>query len=204
MGNLMGKMKKSLKRFLSSCDPRNNRNYLVRTILFKSDIERWKLNAQNAPSWDERNQIIAGIIPDRSSVIDIGAGAQTLREYLKPGCVYQPCDLVKGSEDTLLCDFNQNIFPVINHKYDYVICSGVLEYIRSPEQFLKVASGFGGQMIISYAVKLPGTSSTDRLKEGWVNHLSKDQIEDLFRLQGFEFEYIQNWKHQLIWKVKFS
>src|SRR5882724_4237857 len=83
----------------------------IRIIILRTDVRRWTKVAAESPPWDERNRIIASLIPCKSSVLDLGSGAQTLRKHLKHDCVYQPCDIVKSSKDVILCNFNAGVYP---------------------------------------------------------------------------------------------
>jgi hypothetical protein len=151
----------------------------VKTLWFTSDVARWEKVANEVPSWDERNRIIAGFIPDNSSVLDLGAGARLLKNYLKAGCTYQPCDVIKSSPDVIYCDFNAGIYPNLTATYDYVVCSGILEYIRDPIAFLPRIGTYGRRVILSYNVRRPGEAVLLRLSNGWVNHLDDKQLADL-------------------------
>lgn len=173
----------------------------VRTLLLRTDVRRWRRNAFERPLWDERNRIIAGLIPEQASVLDLGAGAQTLRSYLKAGCHYQPCDLVRSSEDVLLCDFNAGAYPKTERDYDYVICSGVLEYIREPREFLTRIAGLGRRLILSYAIARPDQSRWQRLREGWVNSHTQCGLERLFDELGFQWRQTGSWRRQAIYTI---
>jgi hypothetical protein len=153
------------------------------------------------PLWDERNRIIAGLIPENSSVLDLGSGAQTLRKHLKPGCDYQPCDIIQNSPNVLFCDFNAGIYPAVTMSYDYAVCSGVLEYIRRPQEFLAVTSGFGIEMFVSYAAFQEGDSRLKRASEGWTNHFTQLQLENLFDGLELEWSLVGRWNNQLIYRV---
>lgn len=151
------------------------------TMLRRTNVARWKRNVHENPHWDARNVYIASLIPDRSSVLDLGAGAQTLRGHLKPGCRYQPCDLVRSSPDVILCDFNRRAFPnLAGELFDYVVCSGVLEYIRQPEEFIAHIRHYGRRLIVTYNVRLDGDSIIDRLACDWINHMTQGDLDRLF------------------------
>jgi hypothetical protein len=105
-------------------------------------------------------------------VLDLGAGAQTLRKHLRPACFYQPCDIIISSPDIIYCDFNSGAYPAIPFCFDYVVCSGLLEYIRDPEEFLRITGAYGRNLVLSYNLCQEGESVLDRLAKGWVNHLS--------------------------------
>jgi len=154
-----------------------------KTIVVRTKVHQWqKVAFAGRPSWDERNEIIAGFIPAGSSVLDVGCGAQTLKQHLKPGCRYQPCDVIKSSPDVIYCDFNAGIYPQFTELFDYVVCSGVLEYIRKPREFLQKVPQWGQAVILSYNPLPPGGSKLERLGNGWgwVNHFTRPELENLF------------------------
>ena len=163
------------------------------TLIIKTNVRRWRAVAKNPnPHWDGRNKIIANLVPPGSSVLDLGCGPQTLRRHLDPSCTYQPCDVVQSTPDVILCDFNSGIFPRVSKSYDYVICSGVLEYIRNPAEFLKRNCSLGKVMVMSYNPFNPerGDSKITRLDCDWINHFTKLELEALFDKLG------------LVWNVK--
>ena len=57
--------------------------------------------------WPSRIAAVAALIPPGSSVLDIGAGAQGLRNALPPSCAYTPADLQQRTPDTLVLDVAQ-------------------------------------------------------------------------------------------------
>jgi len=172
------------------------------TLLVRTHVRRWQKVAQGGrPPWDERNELIAGFIPAGSSVLDIGSGAQTLKQHLKPGCKYQPCDVVQSSPDVIFCDFNAGIYPEIKQPSDYVVCSGVFEYIRQPEEFLRRIPLLGKSVILSYYPFPPGGSKLERLGNNWVNHFTSDELENLFAKAGLSWKILFN--HEKIGYVVF-
>jgi hypothetical protein len=173
----------------------------LRALLLRTDVQRWRRAATEAPPWDERNKLIAELIPNNQSVLDLGSGAQTLRKYLKPGCRYQPCDLVNSSSDVLLCDFNADIYPQVQGEYDYVVCSGVFEYMRAPREFLTRVALLGKQVILSYAVARSGETRWQRLREGWINTYTQPQLEELFASVGLRWQRTTAWGRQVIYTI---
>jgi len=161
------------------------------TLVVRTNVRRWKKVAREQdPLWDERNRIIASFIPEGSSVVDLGAGAQTLKRYLKSGCEYQPCDIVKSSPDIIVCDFNSGIYPSLSRRYDYVVCSGVFEYMRHPSHFLSNIRQYGKRIILSYVPAGPAIGPFERLARGWVNHLTSQQLEALFSTNGLDWKLL--------------
>jgi hypothetical protein len=163
------------------------------TVMVRTNVRRWREVAKNPhPHWDGRNQLIANFIPRGSSVIDLGCGAQTLRRHLDPSCKYQPCDVIKSTPDVIVCDFNSGIYPCVSVTYDYVVCSGVLEYIRNPAEFIKKNALLGNVMILTYNPlnKVRGDTKIVRLNCDWVNHLTKPEIESLFEKLGLTWKIL--------------
>ncbi len=157
------------------------------TVMVKTNVRRWREVSKNPrPHWDGRNEIIAKLIPAGASVLDLGCGPQTLRRHLDPRCKYQPCDVIQSTPDVIFCDFNSGIYPAVKEEYDYVICSGVFEYIRNPLEFLKKNVLLGKTMILSYnpLFQMPGDSKIRRLNCDWINHFTKPEVEALFDEAG--------------------
>lgn len=163
---------------------------------------RWRRVALEIPAWDERNRIIAALIPTGSSVLELGSGAQTLRRYLKEDCEYQPCDVVATSSEVLLCDFNRGIYPKVSRSYDYVICSGLLEYVQDLSQFFSVAACLGREMVVSYAPERKGRTRMGRRLLGWVNSFTRPQLEALLSALGLQWEVAGTWRDQIIYRVQ--
>jgi Methionine biosynthesis protein MetW len=174
------------------------------TLLVRTHVKRWqKVAYAGAPPWDERNEIIAAYIPEDSLVLDIGCGAQTLRKHLRPGCKYQPCDIIKSSPDVIFCDLNSGIYPDIKGSFDYVVCSGVFEYIHEPKEFLEKVPLLGRTMLMSYNPLLAGDSKFARLGNNWVNHLTKAELEMLFSELGLEWTVLHTDKlRYLIYSIR--
>jgi hypothetical protein len=172
-----------------------------RTFLFKSDAVRWRRVAAETASWDERNKLIAQLIPSGSAVLDLGSGACTLRTHLKTGCQYQASDLAPFSADVLPCDFNRGIYPSLPRRFDYIVCSGLLEYLRDPLTFLKTVRSFGDCLLLSYAPHNPGDSRLRRQLQGWVNSLTQAQLEQRFDVARFRWRVVGRWRDQLIYEL---
>jgi len=158
------------------------------TLLFRTHRRRWaRVARQQTPPWDARNRIIGGLIAPGSSVLDLGCGAQSLRRYLPGDCRYQPCDVVQETPDVIPCDFNAGVYPTFETPFDYVVCSGVFEYVRKPEEFLGHLSRFARIAIVSYHPFVSGSSRWNRLAFNWVNHFTEVDLHRLFDHAGLEW-----------------
>ena len=164
----------------------------VRTLLFRNNMELWtKVAHAGKPGWDGRNAIIAGFIPAGSSVLDIGCGPQTLRQHLPAGCRYQPCDMIKSTPDVILCDVNSGLYPQVNERFDYVVCSGVFEYVRNEAEFLSRIPTYAPNVILSYnplSPKCHRKTKLERLAGSWVNHHTREELEKTFDAAGLTWK----------------
>ncbi|PWU09048.1 MAG: hypothetical protein C5B50_28275 [Verrucomicrobia bacterium] len=161
------------------------------TLLVRTHRRRWERVARaGAPPWDDRNVTIAGLIPAGSSVLDIGCGAQSLKGHLKERCLYQPCDLVKSTPEVVLCDFNAGIFPRLSKHFDYVVCSGIFEYMRAPQEFLQQVTSLGSITLLSYHPFRKGDSKWTRLVSNWVNHFTETELHAIFEQVGLQWKIV--------------
>jgi hypothetical protein len=168
--------------------------------LGRTDYDRWEKNATATPPWDERNIILARHIPAGNSVLDLGAGAQTLRKLL-PQCTYVPCDLVQSTPDCIVCDFNKDIYPPADLRFDIVVGSGVMEYLREPLVFLTKIKTYAPLILLSYQPLTKTFDKMARLKWGFVNHLTLPELEALLTKAGYRFAQIGAWEGQLIFRL---
>ncbi|RKJ52875.1 hypothetical protein D7Y09_13500 [bacterium 1XD42-1] len=125
------------------------------------------------------------ITEDIQSIVDYGAGKMYLQEYLAPEVKYFPVDYIRRNEQTILCDFNQGVFPDIQS--DAAVCSGVLEFIYTPEQLLIHVCEHTNKMIILSYLGIDNFSDIDgRRASAYVSDLSERQIVELMELKGFQ------------------
>lgn len=165
---------------------------------------RWERTAHRVPGWDERNELIASMVPPSSSVLDVGAGFQSLRSYLDPTCTYQPADLIQKTPETWLIDFNADIYPEVSESFDVVICSGVLEYAKRPEELLAWMGSSGTTILVSYAALTPDYPK--RKRGTWFNHMTREELERMFEHVGLGYVLLHTWTRlecpQLIYQLK--
>lgn len=172
----------SVFRMVSVCgDALHNAWWAAGTLVFRNQKKRWaKVAHSGPPPWDARNRIIAQQVRPGASVVDLGCGAQTLRTLIPASCRYQPCDLVQGTPDTILCDFNAGQYPQLPGRFDVTICSGVMEYIREPDTFLRRIAAYGDVLIFTYNARREGESVFSRRAKHWVNDFTRAEVESLF------------------------
>lgn len=97
------------------------------------------------PSWTSRNKLIASMIPKDQSILDLGCGAKDFLNYYTPK-KYLGVDCVDTAD--IKCDLNSNLD--LPSGWDYVINSGILEYLDDIPAYLKKVSKFGSVYIFTW------------------------------------------------------
>lgn len=120
-----------------------------------------------------------------SSVLDVGAGAMALGFALKPGCRYQPADVVERRPGCFVVDLNRGEFPP--GEYDVVTLLGVLEYVHHIEGVLERARAAAPQMVVTYCTYVGGGVSARR-GMGWVNEFTAHQFGSVLVSCGWRVE----------------
>jgi hypothetical protein len=169
---------------------------ISRSALGKTDGTRWRDPDDPTRGYltSERNQLIASFIRAGETVLDLGAGTQQLRRFLPAGCEYQPCDL-HGDRGVLLCDFNAGEVPNVPHRYDVLVASGLLEFIRDPDRFLARVAELGDVLLLSYRVRPRGVPVSQRWRSGYLSHLSTKDLEALLDRHGYGWERVAVYEH---------
>lgn len=97
------------------------------------------------PSWTSRNKLISSLIPANQSVLDLGCGAKDLLNYYTP-TKYLGVDCVDTAD--IKCDLDKELdLPT---GWDYVVNSGILEYLDDIPSYLKKVSKFGSTYIFTW------------------------------------------------------
>jgi hypothetical protein len=102
----------------------------------------WKIHFRN------RNMNVAKVIPEGSSVLDLGGGFCGLYRFIK-NCRYLSLDLKLWTDMTVEADFNKGIFPNVG-RFQFLVCQGIMEYLEEPMEFLEKIKKYGDTMILTY------------------------------------------------------
>lgn len=139
--------------------------------------------------WLDRVEVMVKFIDDTDrKVMDLGAGSMHLKELLSKDVEYYPVDYVKRSSETIVCDFNKNEFPEFD--VDVMVCSGILEYIEQPKQFLDNVTKHCRKIILSYK----GKEKFD------YTMLFSNEIIDFLLLKGFRMTK-ENKQYSDLWTI---
>ena len=121
------------------------------------------------------------------SVVDYGAGEMFLKTLLSPELEYYPVDYIWRSNETILCDLNSGVFPVIYA--DVAILAGVLEFLLTAESLIHhVCSNIKHKIILTYITVDKFSDIEGRRASAYVNHFSEQQIIDLFTQENFSLK----------------
>ena len=146
--------------------------------------------------------MIAGYVPPRASVLDLGAGAQTLRDHLPPDCTYQPCDIVAGP-GVLACDLDAGRWPDTGQRYDVAVCSGVLEYLHD------VPAALAGIDAVARARSSATATAAQaalgpRVAQGWASHLSLAELRSALDSLDCEWRFLTEWHGHVLLAFDFE
>ena len=138
------------------------------------------------PPWAMRNKLIAEHLEKNKSVIDIGCGATNLLKYYKPS-KYFGIDGMPMPEVDLVIDLNTDYQTQVPAGWDYAVNSGILEYVKSVDEFLFKQKDLAKEYIFTwYPEKLMGRMSFSR-------------IEDIIQ-QNYSIQYSVPWGSQKLYK----
>jgi glycosyltransferase involved in cell wall biosynthesis len=173
--------------------------YLRHVVLSRprTDIARWSLDSNFDTAWEARTNLIARHLRRGDRIAEFGAGMQALRKLLPDGCAYQPYDLVARTVGTRVCDLNVE-FPQVGGGSDVAVFSGVLEYLHNLSSTFQWLSDNFERVIFSYAVSDLMPSPLVRNRHGWINNLSRQELVDLARTQGYSCRVVDSWKNHII------
>jgi hypothetical protein len=179
--------------FRAPPEPTQERAKLTEQLIREqgTDTARWAQVGNLATQWDARAAMAAGFIPDNTSVLDIGAGAMALGALLKPGCKYQPADVVERRPGCFVVDLNKREFPP--GTYDWVTFLGVLEYVHDIAWPLARARQSAPRLVVTYCSDI-GADPRMRRGMGWVNDLPDTVFEAQLARAGWRVDTKQEVK----------
>ena len=154
-------------------------------------VERWStLDRDVSDAWSPRAAFAARMLSDAESIADLGCGHMLLERFLRPDQRYVPVDLVARCSRTVVCDFNRDQLPALG--VTHFAALGLLEYIYNLDSFLRAVRGqFVGGVATFYVCR--GTTETERLGAGWVNHHTEQEIRQVLEATGFTIQEAFEW-----------
>lgn len=173
--------------------PTDDRARLTERLIAEggTDTARWAQESNLATQWDQRAAMAAEAIPAGSRVLDVGAGAMALATALKPGCAYQPADVVERRPGCFVVDLNRREWPP--GAYDWVTLLGVLEYVHDVDWPLARAAESAGRLVVTYCTAV-GSDTRPRRGLGWVNDLTAEAFAAKLAAAGWKVDEVREVK----------
>jgi len=164
----------------------------------QSDINRWKNSNELFEDWNQRTSILGNYITPGSKVIEFGSGNMSLKKMLPENCTYTPSDIVKRTEETIVCDLNEPISFDLSF-YNTAVFSGVFEYVYDVDNVFKQLENHIPHIILSYACS--DICTHNRLINGWLSEFTEKQLLDIFAKYSYDVIDKQEWRQQTIFNL---
>jgi hypothetical protein len=149
-----------------------------------TDKRRWRRVANLDHAWSTRHELMATWIRRRDVVIDLGSGPGRFAALLPSGCQYIPVDLVSRGSGSVVRDLNREPLPDL--RGDFVVMSGVLEYIHDLPRFLAGTVRLAPRAAASYACAETFSDLRARRANGWVNQCTEAELRRMLATAGWE------------------
>ena len=147
-------------------------------------IEMFSIKNLRNPHWTNRNKLIGETMMDpNKTVLDLGCGAKDLLRYYTP-TRYLGVDIAVTADIQINFD-NDFELPA---GWDYVVNSGILEYIDDPAKYLKRISTLGNEYIFTW---WPGIGQ---------GRMTNERMKEEFIQQYYDIVYETYWGPQLVVK----
>jgi hypothetical protein len=128
-------------------------------------MEMFALEHLKNPHWSRRNKLIAEeLLEPNKTVLDLACGAKDLLKYYTPRD-YLGVDIVETAD--LIIDLDKDF--QLPSGWDYVVNSGILEYVDDVDCYLKKIQDLGNEYVFSWWQGVGyGRMSDQRLKEEFI------------------------------------
>jgi hypothetical protein len=136
--------------------------------------------------------VIGSLIERNTNILDLGCGHKDLLKFVNPRR-YLGIDYESGGD--LQMNFNLD-FVLPEGPWNYIVCSGLLEYIEDVPKFINTIKNQSDYYIITYWSKNRTLRQPNRLP-----NFSIENFVDLMNCQ-FDVIEIRKWKNHQIFLVK--
>ena len=137
-----------------------------------------------------------------NSVLELGCGLGVLKKILGKDFEFFGCDIspsvvkLHNTTNTTECDLDSDSLPFQEKRFNYVVCSGIIEYLADPKKFLRnIARSYGNERClflitvinaaqIQYRFSLL-TGHFPKYEPIWINFYSLKDFLALLNEQGF-------------------
>ncbi|MFC4636289.1 hypothetical protein ACFO3O_20450 [Dokdonia ponticola] len=165
-----------------------------------SDVERWSKNQSLKEDWNIRTKMLGDFVPNGSKVIEFGAGAMFLKDYLNDTITYTASDIVQRYPETIVFDLNDLSRKIDLTPYDTAVLSGVLEYIYDIEAVLLFLYPNIKNICVSYCCA--DIAKDNRLKNGWLSDYTEVALKEIFESCHYEVMEQTLWRSQSLFYLR--
>lgn len=137
-----------------------------------------------------------------NSVLDLGCGLAVLKKILGKDFEYFGCDIspsvvqLHNTTNITERDLDSDPLPFQDKRFNYVVCSGIIEYLADVKKFLRdIAQSYGHERCLFLITVVNATNIHHRFEmlmghfpkydSLWINFYSLKDFLDLLREQGF-------------------
>lgn len=161
--------------------------------------ERWTaLDENEGRGWSVRAATAAEWLRDSAAVVDLGCGVMTLERHLSRSTRYVPVDVVKRDDRTWVVDLNREPPPTLDA--EVAVGLGLLEYIYDVPALIGSLAAHYAVAVFSYNVTDAPGAVPNRLAHGWVNDLSRSELEAIYLRSGYQIKYAASLgERQMLW-----
>ena len=152
--------------------------------MIKKPDRRYNFNR----NWENRTQILAKYFAKNCSYIDFGAGTETVKKYLPSPKEYIPVDGYPVTKNTRVHNLNYDV-PILDKKCDYIICQGLVEYLKDVPKFLKEIKPNADRLVITFY------EGTKEKMNGWRSFYTFEQFENLLEEAGWKIRFRESLLH---------
>lgn len=154
------------------------------------DLARWSSPESYLPNWIERSAIVGGYLSGCGSVLDMGAGTQTLRQFVTGR--YIPLDCVSLSDDAMLVDLDSEWSASDLPEAEGVAMAGLLEHVSDPVAVIRRVAPVGRVWAVSYM---------DSRRHQGHKLLTLEQLEAEFASAGMRVDQSCDWMGQRVYRL---
>lgn len=170
-----------IKRLREKCSYQRRKILELQKELGKyKHFNQWE-SIEHFEDWSDRSKAMSSlIVPDCSSILDLGCGEGSIRRFISPEIKYYGCDYKKRDDNTIICDLATSQFPDIFA--DCIFIAGVLEYLTNWKEVLLKCCSHCRQIVLSYS----SIEESPERNPLWVNCISEKEIISTVESGGFK------------------